>query len=225
MGSSFHCSSSLRYLRIVSLTIVVIGVFLFMVWVKAFCGSAKSYEEGQALIEKGQYIEAVTFFDRCLHWYTPFNSYVIKSAERLWQISKVAEKNGDIRLAIIAVKTLRRGFIGARSFYVPGKDWIERCDERIHYLMTAINSKDRKVGEGVFPEGSILDRPQVKGPDVIWTCTMLAGFLGWVGAFVCLILTGFKAVPRRSAINFANLRWIGLWAVSFAIWILGMTKA
>ena len=72
-------------------------------------------------MEKGQYIEAVNFFDRCLHWYTPFNPYVNKSAERLWEISKLAEEKGDIRLAMIAVRNTQAGVHFSQKFLYSGE--------------------------------------------------------------------------------------------------------
>lgn len=214
-----------EYLRITTFTIVFIGVFLLMVWARAFYGSVKSYEEGEVRMERGEYVEAVTFFDRSLHWYAPFNPYLDKSAHRLWQISKLAEEKGDIRLAIIAAKTLRRGFISARSFYIPGKEWIKRCDERIYRLLITRRLADGNGEKSAITKSPILDDLQVKGPDVFWTFVTLAGLLGWIGSTVCLIALGSKTAPKRSVFTFSNLKWVIFWAVFFALWILGMMKA
>lgn len=80
----------------------LIAIFLIMVWARAFYGSMKAYHQGEIYLKGKQYIKAITFFDRSIHWYTPFNPYVRKSAERLWEIGNYAEGQGDIKLALIA---------------------------------------------------------------------------------------------------------------------------
>ena len=214
-----------QYLRVMSLTIAVIGFFLLLVWARAFYGSVKSYQEGQALFEKGQFIEAITFFDRSIHWYTPLNPYVEKSAETLWQISKRAQAKGDIRLAIIAVRTLRRGFIAARSFYTPGKDWIKRCDLRVYDLLKIEQGRAGNLNGEKIEEDSVLDNPQVKGPDTLWSIILLTGLLGWIGSVIGFIMSGFGASRKTKLLGLSNLKWMILWTAFFAIWVIGMMKA
>ena len=226
MVASNRYPSFLKYFRIAFfLTIAIIGLFLVMVWTRAYYGSMKSYERGKALMEKGQYVEAVTFFDRCLHWYTPFNPYIQNAAEKLWQISSSAEESGDIRLAVIAVKTLRRGFISARSFYVPGKDWIGRCDDRIHRLVTDHKLADGKGENGVLAKSSILDARQVKGPDVLWTFLMLVGLLGWILCAIVIIFKTFKTAGNWKSAILSNGKWVAGFAVSWVTWLFGMIRA
>ena len=148
--------------------------------------------QGEAHFTANQYIKAITFFDRSIHWYTPFNPYVRKSAERLWEISKDAQKRGDIRLALIATRTIRRGFIAERSFYTPGRDWIEKCDLRIYELLKL--DQDRKgdlKGEKIDID-TVLKDPQVRGPDILWTIVLLAGLLGWIGSAIGFIMSQFR---------------------------------
>jgi hypothetical protein len=123
--------------------------------------------QGEAHFTANQYIKAITFFDRSIHWYTPFNPYVRKSAERLWEISKDAQKRGDIRLALIATRTIRRGFIAERSFYTPGRDWIEKCDLRIYDLLKIEQHRTDVLKGEEIEQVSVFEDPQVKGPDIL----------------------------------------------------------
>jgi hypothetical protein len=214
-----------RNLRIILISVALIVGFLFMVWARVFYGSMQAFGEGETHLQKTQYIKAITFFDRSIHWYTPFNPYVYKSARHLWEISMDAQARGDIRLALIAVRTIRRGFVSARSFYLPGKDWIEKCDQRIYELLKIDQVKKGSSNDKSLLKGSILDDPQVRGPDIFWSVILLIGFLGWVGSVMALIMRGFRGFGGNRILNASNFKWIGLWAVCFAAWIVGMVMA
>ena len=214
-----------RNLRIIFISVALIVVFLFMIWARAFYGSMQACKEGEIYLQKTQYIKAITFFDRSIHWYTPFNPYVHKSARHLWEISMDAQARGDIRLALIAVRTIRRGFVSARSFYLPSRDWIEKCDLRIYELLRIDQDKKGNFDEESLVKGSIFDDPQVRGPDIFWSIVLLAGFLGWVGSVIALIMREFRGSGGNRILNASNLKWIGLWAVCFAAWIVGMVMA
>jgi hypothetical protein len=200
-------------------------LFLLMVWGRVFYGSMQTCREGEIHLQKRQYIKAITFFDRSMHWYTPFNPYVHKSARNLWKISMDAQARGDIRLALIAAGTIRRGFVSARSFYVPGRDWIEKCDLRIYELLKIEQDKKDDSKEEKTIKGSFVDDPQVRAPDIFWSIILLAGFLGWIGSVIALIMSGFRTLYGKRIFNASNLKWLGLWAVCFSAWIVGMIKA
>lgn len=206
--------------------IAVLAVFLLMVWARVFYGSMQDFREGVLYLQKGEYIKAVTFFDRSMHWYAPINPHVHQSAERLWEIGEDARKRGDIRLALIAVGTIRRGFVAARSFYQPGGDWIEKCDRRILALQELARSKNKGDSFDESPgNGSMLEDPQVRGPDIFWSIVLLAGLLGWIGSAIALILTRLQTSHKNRVLNVSNFKWIGIWMVCFMTWVVGMIRA
>jgi hypothetical protein len=218
--------SNTRNFRTILAGVALVVIFLLMVWTRVFYGSMQACREGEVHLQKTQYIKAITFFDRSIHWYTPFNPYVHKSAERLWEISGDAEEMGDIRLALIAARTLRRGFVAARSFYIPDRNWIERCDLRIHELVFAEQAqKGLKTAEKPLEPVSVLNHPQVRAPDPMWSAILLVGLLGWVGSVIGFIMRGFR-IPWGS-VGFKSLcfRWMPLWAAFFSMWIFGMVNA
>ena len=217
--------SNTRNFRTILASVALVVIFLLMVWTRVFYGSMQACREGEIHLQKTQYIKAITFFDRSIHWYTPFNPYVHESAEHLWKISMDAQARGDIRLALIAARTIRRGFVSARSFYLPGRDWIEKCDLRIYALLKIEQGKNDNLIEEKILKGSVFDDPQVRGPDIFWSIILLTGLLGWIGSAIAFLMSGFRASQENKVLNVSNFKWIALWAVCFAVWIVGMVKA
>jgi hypothetical protein len=194
-------------LKLASLVLVVILVFFVIIWVRAFYGARENYHKGEAFLKGGHTIRAVTFFDRSIHWYTPLNPYVEKSAEQLWEIGEGAQREGDKRLALIAFETIRSGFYGASHLVTPGKEWIQKVDAKLHEL-------------GAAPK-NIMD----PHPDVFWSVVVVTSFLAWVGsvfAFIVFVLGRKKTA--RTLVNRPVL-WVGLASIFFFLWIVGMYKA
>jgi hypothetical protein len=196
--------------------VIVIG--MVVTWARSFYGSRQCYWEGEKHLQNKEMIRAVTFFDRSIHWYTPFNPYIEKAAKRLWEIGMDAEEKGDVRLALIAFRTIRHGFYSVRSFYVPGKDWIARCEAKIDKLVAMEERQEVSAAE--------VSRDQaVPGPDIFWSIVVVGGFLGWVGSVAAFILSAFKPREECALRHFPSLAWIGIALVFFALWIVGMMRA
>ena len=214
-----------NYFKPILFATVIVGVLLLMVWARAFYGSMQAFREGEACLNAGRLVEAITCFDRSIHWYTPFNPYVRRSAERLWKISEDAEKKGDQRLALIALRAIRRGFMGAVSFYTPGKEWIEKTDARIDELLRMTQDRRGRPEGGDGREIRLPDSLRPTGPDPLWSIVLLAGFLGWTGSVIAFILSRVRSDGGSSLLSFQTLRWILIWACCFSAWIVGMMKA
>ena len=196
-----------------------------MVGTRAYYGSFQAYKKGEHYYNQGQVIRAVTFFDRSLHWYTPFNPFMEKSATRLWEIGEKANREGDIKLALIAFRTIKRGFYASRSIYQPGKNWIKRCDLRINKLLQL-----EKIGSE-HPESpadhylSISKKGGDANPNVLWTLILEVGFLGWICSVTGLIISFSKDKRKKnSSINRAIL-FLGFAILFFCLWVLGMILA
>lgn len=205
------------------LTLVLVLVILLLVWARAFYGSLKDFGKGEELLQKNQLIRAVTYFDRSIHWYTPLNPYVEKSAQRLWEIGQKAEQQGDSRVALIAYRTLKSGFYGARHFTTPGQEWIEKCEARIHHL-TLTEGKAETKDDGRTQERQ-QQTPRDSAPDVFWSVVLEAGFLGWIGSMIVFIFTWRHAAEDRRKNRLRGYQWVGLAVGFFALWIVGMFKA
>lgn len=209
--------------RITGMVLLTVGVFLFMTWVRCFYGSMEAFSTGEEMLRQNQLIRAITYFDRSIHWYTPWNPYVEKSAERLWEIGEKAVQDGDLTMALIAFRTIRGGFYAASHFVTPGKEWIEKSEAKIDQLVRTENNAASKSRESELKE---MIRKNQKGasPDVFWTVILEIGFWGWVGSLFGIIFR--KWGPKDGQANpIGPLAWVGLCIVFFAVWIIGMMKA
>jgi len=203
----------------------LVAVALVMVWVRAFFGSMRAYQRAEAHLVENQQIKAITFFDRSIHWYTPLNPYVQRSAERLWQISMEAEQKGDIHLALIATRTIRRGFYSAKSFYTPGKYWIRKSDLRIKELIGLERSSRGLPSFSPEDAAKSPERQKAKPISTFWRIIVAIGFLGWIGSTLGLIIFAWKDDQRATFLNSRGWRWGSTALIFFALWIIGMVKA
>jgi hypothetical protein len=212
-------------LRILQTVVVVVVVFLAMVWMRAFYGSMKTYDVGERYFQQDQWIQAITFFDRSIHWYTPYNPYVEKSAQRLWQIAERGQRDGDTKLALIAIRAIRGGFYSARSFYTPGANWITMSDEKIHEL-EEIEKTQKGFHENATARTSAVESSQeVPGPNPGWSVVVVLSFLGWVGALLGFIPYAFGARREGKSRLTGGASWLGTAAVFYILWIIGMFQA
>lgn len=197
--------------------IIAIGILLVLIilWVRVFYGAMESYKKGETLLQEGQIIRAVTFFDRALHWYAPLNPYVDKAALRLWEIGEQAEKAGDERLSVIAYESIRNGFYGATHLLTPGKDWIGKVDSRLERL-----SRD-PAGKGDTSQSKAFSGASPH-PAPFWSVLVVIGFLGWIGSLIGLVIgTPVQGGVRRRR----RVMWLAFAVLWFILWIAGMIKA
>ena len=205
--------------------LILIVVVLIMLWGKAFLGSRKAHKQGEIYLKAHQYIQAVTYFDRSIHWYAPFNPYVRRSAELLWEIGDHAEKEGDIKLALIAFRAIRRGFIAASHVVVPGRGWIEKCEARINDLMALEKKESGGMQTDRPPDVIIPQNQKSEPPNVFWSIILEVGLLGWVGSVIGFILFPLKQREKTKKWIFSTFIWSGLAIISFILWIIGMMRA
>jgi hypothetical protein len=217
--------SQRKAVRVASVVVFLIIIVFVMVWARAFYGARQAYHLGESHLKGGRYLKATTYFDRSIRWYTPLNPYVYRSADRLWQIAIQAEDGGDAQLALIAVRTIKRGFYAASSFYTPGKTWISKCDAKISRLL----GWDRKANEGPrgvsgWAEGSSSTR-DMRRPSVLWSFILEIGFLGWIGSAIGFIMSAFRSERKARFWISPAAVWGGLTLTFFALWLVGMMKA
>ena len=184
----------------VKITFRVIGlcvIFLLMVYARTLYGSMEAYKQGKSSMQNQQYLKAITFFDRTIHWYTPFNPYVQRAAELLWEIGIQAENRGDVKLALIAFRTIRSGFYAASHFTVPGRAWIMKCESKIEDLGKLEKNERGSESTPGRSARAPLKNQNSPPPGVVWTILLEIGFLGWVGSIIGFILIPLRAKERK----------------------------
>jgi hypothetical protein len=216
----------ITWVRPTLIALTLLGVIFLSVFIKTTCGARDEYTQGTAALQEGHYAQAITHFNRALHWYSPGSAVVLKSIEALWQIGIEAQSRGDYRLSLDAFQTLRSGLYSARSFYTPYPEWISRCDEQIATAYArhpappfsesppAIEARKKEMLD-------ILKTPTA--PDVTWSLLCESGFIGWIACTIGFILRVFATPkgfhPQRAFV------WGGLVICFYALWILGMLNA
>ena len=211
--------------RVIGISAVVL-IMIVMVFIKVYSGSIKEYEKGEKSFGKGDIEAAIAHYQRSIQWYTPFNTYVSRSAERLWEIGNKAEKKGEDNLALKAYQELRSSLYSVRSFYTPYPEWIERCNDKISSLVAKKEpyskaNKEKSFGERKAESLKILKKDYA--PNVFWSILLEIGFIGWIGCaigFIFRVFTGEKGFDVRRA-----LLWGGLIIIFYALWIVGMMRA
>ena len=136
-----------------------------------------------------------------------------KFAQRLWEIGQAAEKEGDKKLALIAYRTVRRGFYAARSVYQPGKDWIRKSEAQIDRLVRA------ESGDLSLPAQKTRD------PDVFWSIMVLIGLFGWIGSIFGFIMAQWGPWRQRSDWLRFRFLWIVAFFVFLVLWFVVMYSA
>jgi hypothetical protein len=196
------------------MVLMAIASALIVLWARAFYGAMETYERGEKLLEEGQTIRAITYFDRALHWYAPLNPYVKKATLKLWEIGEKAEKTGDTRMASIAFESIRSGYYGATHFVTPNKDWIMKAESKLSSLHR------EKAGRG--EDSQALFSAKSPHPDPFWSAVVVFGFLGWIGGLIALIVKTFGKGGYRYS---KSAPWLGFSLLCFILWIAGMVKA
>lgn len=206
--------------------IIIASIMLLMVIIKVYYRSMTEFKIGEEAFNKQDLNEAITHFERSIHWYTPLNKYVAGSAERLWEIGEIAEKQNDIKLALLAYRSLRSSFYAVRSFYTPYKEWINKCDEKISSLVAAEDTpfeSEKKKGFKQRKAEALKILKTDRAPHVGWSIFLEIGFVGWVTCtimFILKVFTGEKGFEGRKA-----LFWGPIIILFYAMWIIGMMKA
>ena len=198
---------------------VIIGMKVFYLQRSHFILAEKYYKEANWKL-------AIREYDNAMHFYTPLSPYIQKSAEKLWQIGEMFEKQGRLDWANIAYGSIRSSFYASRSLYTPRKDWIKKCDDKIADLNVKILIKEGSIK----PEEAEAEKEKFlyvikvdRAPVPLWALFAEIGFVGWIVSVIFIIFKGFdeNGKPRK---RFA-LYGILLFIFSFTLWVVSLLKA
>ncbi len=179
----------------------------------------------QAFSQK-DYAKAIQHYERAILWYVPLGGYVESSAQRLWDIAGILEKE-DKKLSLETYRMLRSAFYATRSFYTPGQPWIDKANPKIAALMaeeTNYSKADRKksIAQKTEEALAVLERPM--SPDPFWSMMVVLGFLGWASGVLLFIWRAFREGSTQVMLK-QGLLWGSVIVVFYALWIIGMSNA
>ena len=189
-----------------------------MLWVSRAEWNAGAREE-----EAGRFEEAVYRYDRAVRSYAPLNPYGVKAVESLWSLSIAVEAKNP-STALLALDALRGGANAVRHVWRPHDKWLPKVNERIASLRAdeeAASGTARDRAEALAYHRKVLtidERPPLR-----FVLLVQAGFLGWIGCTIGLIVRGFDRDGRMHLRP--SLPWIAGVVSFFALWLLGLKSA
>jgi hypothetical protein len=215
----------MRKKYLVSVTLFLV-LFFFLIGGKVIYSQRVHFTNAEQYFAKSDWKSAMREYDLTMHFYSPVSPYIQKSAERLWQLGEMFEKKGKPDWAIIAYSSIRSSFYASRSLYTPGKEWIEKCDEKISSL-----NVNALISEGTIkPEEAESEKEKHlfvmktdRAPDPIWTVLLEVGFFGWIASVVFVIVQGFDGAGKMRRISVAY--GMVFFIISFAVWVISSLKA
>lgn len=215
----------LRY-RHVYMAALVLALCAAAIWARAFTLQKEHFANAEGYHARADWKLAMREYDLAMHMYTPWSPYVERSAQRLWEIGGMFEREGKPDWALIAYGSIRSSFYASRSFYTPGKGWIDRCDGKIAGLNVGIMLEDGMINGEDVPverENFLHVLRYDDAPDACWSLAALAGFAAWMISVVFIIFAGFGDTGR---VRWRHVLWgAAAFIVSFAIWALALLKA
>jgi hypothetical protein len=190
---------------------------------KVYINANSEFQTGEELFAQNNHKEAVVHFERVIRWYIPGLNLKDKAAQKLWEIAQNYEADHKLENALNTYRILRSGFYSARSFYTPGRIWIDKCNDKIAEIMankspTLEIQSAKSFSQRKSEYLSIL--ASEKHPYPFWSFLAVTGFLGWVSCAVMFIIRGItksgQIVTRQAAY------WTGGFLLSYGVWLVGM---
>jgi len=206
--------------------LIAIVFFSLLVGGRVFYFQRSHFMEAEKYFAEANYKLAIREYDTAMHFYTPLSPHIQRSAERLWQIGEMFEKEGKFDWANIAYSSIRSSFYASRGLYTPGKNWIERCDEKIADLNVKILIKEGSVK---LDEADVEKRKHLyvmkvdRAPKPFWSLLVELSFFAWVGSVIFIILKGIGddgRINKRFAL-YGALSFL----LTFAIWVVASLRA
>jgi hypothetical protein len=205
---------------------IILAVFFSLVAVKMVYMQREHFNRAEKYYAASDWKLAIRQYDEAMHFYTPWSPYITKSAERLWQIGGMFEREGKLDWALISYSAIRSSFYASRSLYTPRRDWIAKCDEKIADLNLKLLIRDGSVS----PAGADAEKKKQlyvlkvdRAPAPLWSVAVEAGFFGWIASVMFIVIKGFddKGKPRWRLVTYGIFSFF----LTFAFWILSLLKA
>ncbi len=201
-------------------------IFVVLIWGKVLYVQRVHFMKAEEYYKTAEWKLAIREYDFAMHAYSPWSPYIEKSAERLWAIGQIYEKEDKPYWAINAFSAIRSSFYASRSLFTPGKDWIDRCENKIAGLDVKI-----LIGEGdLRPEDAVSEEAKFlylmkadREPVPLWAVLVEVSFFGWIASVLFTIFRGFD---ESGKLKFRQaLYGTFFFVASFAVWVISLYRA
>lgn len=192
--------------------------------VKVYLSAQNEFNAGEQFLSQAKPGRAIDHYVRAIKWHLPGLGTADKAATRVFEMAEHYESKRFNERALEIYRTLRGAFYSTRSFFTPGEKWIARCNEKIATLMAQAPATAPAIASKSFEERRLenlrlLERD--RSPNVAWSLVSEAGFIGWVGCLVGLIVQGFT--PKGQFRRRPAVLWTLAFVMFFAMWGFGLT--
>jgi len=204
---------------------LIAALCLGVVVTRAVWEGRNALDRASAELERGELVEAITWYRRAARWYVPLAPHVGRAYDRLEQIAQQAERNDDVDTALAAWRGVRSSIKATRSFYTPQSHRLDPANRRIAALMARV--EDPALDPGKTEEQraqwhyQLLDRDEA--PSVLWSIIALLGFGAWLGGGVLFAMRGVSAEDKLDGRTAATAGLIV--AAGLIVWMIGLYNA
>jgi hypothetical protein len=216
---SVAAASTRRGLRVVSLAALV----LLPIVIRVVVSARSELEQADAALAGRDTDAAVVHYRRAARWYAPFSPYHVRALTQLSAVARQAEQQGDVERALSAYRSVRGAILATRSVYVPEAQRLEAANQRIAALMAELPPPGMDAGKSKqqirLEHLALLE--VVPGPNVFWTCVLLAGFACWVAAAFAFSVRAIDDEDRW--VRSEARKWGSLIVLGVGLFVLGMT--
>jgi len=212
-------------IRILARGMALVAFVLFVVVVRVVSSARQELAEAEAALAHGETDAAVVHYRRAARWYAPGSPYHVRALERLAELGRKAEAAADIDGALHAYRALRGAIMATRSVYVPEPARLAAANRRIAALMADLPAPGMDAGKSKLQlqREHLALLENIPGPNVFWTCVLLAGFVCWVSAAFAFSV---QAIDEHDRWIVGQARkWGALIALGFGLFLLGMSLA
>ena len=196
------------------LLVVVIGVAALVV--RALVGSIAEYHEGDGAVIKNDLARAMTHYERAVRWYAPGNPYAHAALGSLIVTCNRVAQEQSTQAGFDCYSRARSAILSVRSFYTPYGTELAAIDETLARLSDQLG----------YPGDEMRRKLALRfEASPLWSLVAALGLVGWIGGVAGAIWTGVDPETGRPRRTRKSLGFLGLFVLSFGLWLLGLWLA
>lgn len=193
--------------------LIIIVCMLGIILLRLSLDQWQSYSSGIEGIKKGEYRDAVMYFDRVLNAHIPFSPLERSAKAQLSALASRFENENEPGSALLCYETIRTSRYLTRHFVVPDNKEIPFLNDKIASIKARLLLKDGMVKdfrEGYDQQMGILNKDF--SPSVFWSFIAAASFFAYIGLIVFWIL------KRKPVYAYSS-------CIAFVVWLAGLYLA